>query len=352
MLDAYQSLRGLISRRYRSVDLGVVESRPQVQSQRVVLAEELAQSGAGDDHELLRAAEHLLLMLEEHAPRAAESVGVTLDRVRADALEITDITSSWNGVGTTDMTVIGTLKIDGVRSGSQQPPHPPLGSDQHELVGGSEPSRLGRSLGEGDDSGTLNWFEVPVTIYLSDETAAGEVQNAVENLLGTTGAEVISRDDPIRGSWFRAMKAAVRRRADSPAVREAGLTAARSADAYLQMQVAENTAKLMENLGPVIESLADTKQAVIRVGAVLLVKANESMVVHQLTADQQIRLDHQPGLLRSPREILVLLEPTPVAAHDAADHWLDSGPNAHEEFPSEPMAVRWELPPTDRPGYE
>ncbi|MEV4235280.1 hypothetical protein ACIBJI_08250 [Nocardia sp. NPDC050408] len=124
VLDSYQSLRGLITRRYRSVDVGVVEARPEAGSRRVVLAEELARAGAADDQELLTAAHHLLQLIEEHSPQAAQAVGVTLTRVRAGELKITDIESSGSGVIATDTTVSGTLKIEGLRAGVQEPPHP------------------------------------------------------------------------------------------------------------------------------------------------------------------------------------------------------------------------------------
>ncbi|WP_280365328.1 hypothetical protein [Nocardia wallacei] len=100
-----------------------MESRPEAGSRRVVLAEELARAGAGEDRELLAAAHRLLQLVEEHSPQSARAVGVTLTRVRAGELEITDIAGRGSGVIATDTTVSGTLKIDGVRTGAE-PPHP------------------------------------------------------------------------------------------------------------------------------------------------------------------------------------------------------------------------------------
>jgi len=73
------------------------------------------------------------------------------------------------------------------------------------------------------------------------------------------------------------------------------------------------TATMLEHLGPVLESLKSTKDAVIRLGAVLIVKLDKQLVVHQLTAAQQLRLDHQPQLAMSPRDILTALEISPAA---------------------------------------
>lgn len=65
---------------------------------------------------------------------------------------------------------------------------------------------------------------------------------------------------------------------------------------------------MMQNLGPVLNALQPTKDAVVRVGALLIVKVNWVVVVHQLTVAQQFKLDHQPGLAQSPSDILKALE--------------------------------------------
>jgi hypothetical protein len=73
-------------------------------------------------------------------------------------------------------------------------------------------------------------------------------------------------------------------------------------------QDAAMTADLLQHLGPVITSLASTKEAVIRTGALLIVKIDDKVAVHQLTASQQLQLDHhQPALATSPHEILTAL---------------------------------------------
>jgi hypothetical protein len=46
---------------------------------------------------------------------------------------------------------------------------------------------------------------------------------------------------------------------------------------------------------------------VIRVGALLIVKVEWAVAVHQLTATQQLLLVHQPQLLTSPHDILAAL---------------------------------------------
>jgi phage baseplate assembly protein W len=150
---------------------------------------------------------------------------------------------------------------------------------------------------------------LPVTIYLSDETTHEQVEEAVENLLLTAGGSIDHRDDPEFGSWFRRMRAKIGTAARSPVVREAAALAAHATESrFVLAQDATITATMMENLGPVISALQPTTDAVIRVGALLIVKVNGAVVVHQLTATQQLRLDHRPQLAASPHKILAALE--------------------------------------------
>ncbi|SFK76260.1 response regulator transcription factor [Amycolatopsis sacchari] len=150
----------------------------------------------------------------------------------------------------------------------------------------------------------------PVTIYLGDESGHERVQAAVEDLLDLAGAEIADRDDPVRGSWFRRMRARTRAAATSRPGREAAAAAAHVLDSRLVLaQDATVTATMMQNLGPVLAALHTTKDAVIRVGALLIVKVEWTVAVHQLTAAQQLLLDHHPHLLTSPQEILTALRP-------------------------------------------
>jgi len=150
---------------------------------------------------------------------------------------------------------------------------------------------------------------LPVTIYLSEETGHELVQSAVENLLNEVGLRIESRDEPVIGSWFRQMWAAVGRGVRTPIAREGALVATHMADTRLVLaQDAVITSKLMENLPPLIESLQPTKDAVIRIGALLIVKVDWVVTIHQLTAAQQAILDHRPQLTAAPHEIITTLK--------------------------------------------
>ena len=142
---------------------------------------------------------------------------------------------------------------------------------------------------------------VPVAIYLSDRAVHDAVERAVTDLAESADLVIAGREPPVTGSWFRRMRAVLR----TPAGEEVLATALHVADAKLARRPdAEVTAMLLQNLSPVITALQPTKDAIVRVGAVLIVKTDWMLVVHQLTARQQLVLDHLPSLETAPHLIL------------------------------------------------
>lgn len=150
---------------------------------------------------------------------------------------------------------------------------------------------------------------LPISIYLADEAIHVRVESAVEQLLAAAGLRITSRDDPIVGSWFRRMWASVKAAARTPAGRDATLTAAHAAEVRLVLAPdAEVTAKLLQGVGPVITALEPTRNAVIRLGNVLIVKVEGDVTVTQLTPAQQFLLNHRPQLASAPHAILAALQ--------------------------------------------
>jgi hypothetical protein len=158
-------------------------------------------------------------------------------------------------------------------------------------------------------NGLTQTTTLPITIYLSDESAHEQVEAAVEDLLAAAGGHIEHRDDPVFGSWFRRMRARTDQAVHSPLAREAAIVAAHAAESRLvHAQDATITATMLQNLGPVLAALHPTKDAVIRAGALLIVKVDWIVAIHQLTPAQQLQLDHQPQLAQSPHDILSALE--------------------------------------------
>lgn len=173
-------------------------------------------------------------------------------------------------------------------------------------------------------------FDLEVTIYLSNEAIHEQVQAAIENLLESSGLYIYHRDEPEFGSWFRRMRARGRNAWDSQFAREAALSAAHAAEARVIIaQDATITATMMAGLGPVITALQPTKDAVVRVGALLIIKVDWAVTVHQLNAAQQMKLDHESALATSPHQIiraLNLVHGEPLAPSDPGNNNSDARP--------------------------
>jgi hypothetical protein len=146
---------------------------------------------------------------------------------------------------------------------------------------------------------------LPVSIYMSDTDGHERVEAAVEELALSAGLVIAGREDPILGSWFRRMQAQLIRAARAQVGQEALADVARRAEIELvERSEAQVAALLMAGAAPLIgSSLRDAKDAVVRFGAVLIVKRDGSLYVNQLTARQQLILNHSPHLLSAPEKI-------------------------------------------------
>lgn len=123
---------------------------------------------------------------------------------------------------------------------------------------------------------------IPVTLYLPRTSGHAEVEAAVVTLLAAAEAEITSRETAV--GHLHTLRA-------RPMTDEATLTAT-----------------CLRNLGPVIAVLQTHEEAVVRAGAVLLVKLGPRLTVQELTEAQQLRLDHEPDLASAPGLILSTLE--------------------------------------------
>lgn len=146
---------------------------------------------------------------------------------------------------------------------------------------------------------------LPVSIYLGDGRDHERIEAAVEKALAQAGMSVIGREDPQRGSWFRNMRARLREAAATPAGREAMAVALHGLEQRVALEkdavIAE---KLMNGVQGVITALQPEQNAVVRMGPVLIVKADGLLTVLQLTPAQQLALNHRPWLHKEPHEVL------------------------------------------------
>ncbi|MEV4234707.1 hypothetical protein AB0J47_05950 [Nocardia sp. NPDC049737] len=121
VVDAYAALKGLIVRRYGAVEAEVagVESEPDEPLRRQLLAKRLDKTGAGDDEQLLAAAQELLRIMADQVPDGAEAVGMRLTRAKVGGdLEIADLlVTEGSGFEGTDVSVDGSVRFTGGRVG-------------------------------------------------------------------------------------------------------------------------------------------------------------------------------------------------------------------------------------------
>jgi hypothetical protein len=118
--DAYQGLKALIVKRYRSVNVVLLEGDAPSEARRSVVAEDLRSAEAGSDTELLERVEQVLRAVEEQADQL-ETTGVDLQRIRSARLEVRRVLaegSGVTGVKAHDIDVQGVVEITDVTAHS------------------------------------------------------------------------------------------------------------------------------------------------------------------------------------------------------------------------------------------
>jgi len=119
--DAYERVKGLITSRYSSVPLNLLEKTPESVSRRGVVEEELQALNAERDDELVTAARHLLEMLRQHNPVLSEKAAVVLRNVESTNLRVREVTADGQAVLVDGAKVSQDIEISGIKSGSTDP---------------------------------------------------------------------------------------------------------------------------------------------------------------------------------------------------------------------------------------
>ncbi len=123
--DAYSGFKSLLLRKYPKVSVTQLEEKPESESRRAVVTEDLKDTPAAQDAEVLQHAKNVLDAVEKHAPEAAAAVGVNLENIRAASLRISEIQATGAGVLVKSAEVSGDIEIHGVRAGLAEEPKPP-----------------------------------------------------------------------------------------------------------------------------------------------------------------------------------------------------------------------------------
>jgi hypothetical protein len=129
---AYTGLKDLLQRKFgRTEEVALLEAKPDAKSRQTVVQEMVQEVAADKDEEVLRQAQLLLDAIRQHAPQAAQIVGVSLEDVEAGAsLNIKDILSSGSGVIAKRVKAGQDINVEGIRAGEhgeaqERTAHPP-----------------------------------------------------------------------------------------------------------------------------------------------------------------------------------------------------------------------------------
>ena len=120
--DGYAKVKGIISSRFSSVPLSILETAPESDTRRAVIAEDLTKLHAEQDTELVTAAKRLIELIQEHAPETAGAIGVNIRDVEAANIRLTKIVSSGTGVNIERTKATGDIVIQDVQAGHTETP--------------------------------------------------------------------------------------------------------------------------------------------------------------------------------------------------------------------------------------
>ena len=118
--DAYEGVKTLIQDKYQKVNptLTALEGKPESASKRESLQEDLADSGADKDTELLDKVNVLLEALEKHQPEIPAAIGIDLKEVKAAFLKAEKVIAEGTGVKVEKSEFSGGIEFGEVRAGN------------------------------------------------------------------------------------------------------------------------------------------------------------------------------------------------------------------------------------------
>ncbi|MEV4751668.1 hypothetical protein AB0K21_35380 [Streptosporangium sp. NPDC049248] len=165
-----------------------------------------------------------------------------------------------------------------------------------------------------------------IAIYADTEENGQEIQAALEGVLESYGEEVIRREEPITGSWFRRMISRGKDLATSPAGKEVAAEIRRAVELHGVRKIeAEVNSIQSAAISQLITSLEKTSKAVVLLDATLLLKDGDLLTAHTLTVGQLSHLQRNPELLRDP---VMILQEMKAVEHRHADKELLAQPAA------------------------
>jgi hypothetical protein len=125
--DAYASLKGLLQRKYGSVNVNMLETDPASKPRQEIVKEDLEKTDARQDEQLLREAKALLDAVQVHASSLPQAVGLDLQDITGASLSAEHILAQGSratGLKAKGLDIKGDIKFSDItaRSGEDTPP--------------------------------------------------------------------------------------------------------------------------------------------------------------------------------------------------------------------------------------
>jgi hypothetical protein len=146
---------------------------------------------------------------------------------------------------------------------------------------------------------------VPIWIYVEETKAGPRVERTLAALLSEVGIGGLAGPAPMVGSWFRRLFGIVKAASDTHTAQELRRAAEIQLIDRFQAGIDGATAGAVSHM---IGALANTRGAVIQAGSVLLVKVDDKIIVRQLTPEQLLHWNVNPGLFLDPAAALIELQ--------------------------------------------
>jgi hypothetical protein len=115
--DGYSALKTFLKNRYGSVRVETLEEEPASKAKQQMVEEDLQNTGARSDEELLRLAQSVVRLILERAPDTVQAVGLSIEGLEAGELLADNIQSSGPAVVVKDTKVAGKAEFRNLRGG-------------------------------------------------------------------------------------------------------------------------------------------------------------------------------------------------------------------------------------------
>lgn len=117
--DAYAGVKALIQRKYSSPSLEALERKPDSETRRASVKEDLIEAGAANDNELLDKAKSLLDTVKTQDHSVAATLNINFEEIEAAYFKLKDASAEGDvNIGAKNLTLSGGIDMEGVTAGS------------------------------------------------------------------------------------------------------------------------------------------------------------------------------------------------------------------------------------------